>query len=636
MKTKKPLFLLGMLFLLMQSNSQELIISKQKVAQSYNQQNKKISPTESSKINSKFDSYQTTYIDNLAYYPDQISDDLKETTDYDFFQGIQNPHDPKIWIYMERKEIGAGFNLKMYNTSDKKSETLIRINNRSRTEIAYKPIGWTRNANELFLEGLYLDTADEHEGIWIFNLETKKLSKVEIAMQLMRTPIISEDRNSMFFVGTLDNKIDKLHGNTDIVYEFNIQSKNLNTIAQSKGESFIINGFRNQLVNPDNNQNSLRASLLDYYLPWDFGKNNCVSRHGTPEPTGTHINQGRCNIFSPGGQHGYAAVDFATSQSSDENVRAAASGIVSFAGISGSLTSGYGRLVIITHSDGTRTYYAHNTVILVSEGQTVTKGQILAREGTTVGSTGDHIHFEWRAAGGNASTIGNFKDIGQPRVDYIYRSNNATQANNIPTLTAPASAASVAAPVNLTWTSSISGASYRLQVSKVSTGWTAANGFTTDASSNANTPVNYSAAGLLSYAWPNADTATANKPVVGSTYYWTVRSFSTATGTSSYTPVRSFKVTSLTARLIEESLVSTNEILVYPNPAKDILNIETSATNHSNFQIEVIDFQSRIVLKETSKIPTVKLNIGNLKNGYYILKITGDKINKTQTININH
>ncbi|MBW1298069.1 peptidoglycan DD-metalloendopeptidase family protein, partial [Aquimarina litoralis] len=126
-----------------------------------------------------------------------------------------------------------------------------------------------------------------------------------------------------------------------------------------------------------------------------------------------------------GGHHGYHAIDFATSLSGDDNVRASAAGVVSFSGISGSLSSGYGRLVIIRHSDGTRTYYAHNKTLLVSQGQSVQKGQVIALEGTTGGSTGDHIHFEWRASGGNSPTPGSFSDAGQPRQNFIYRSRNS-------------------------------------------------------------------------------------------------------------------------------------------------------------------------------------------------------------------
>ncbi len=81
------------------------------------------------------------------------------------------------------------------------------------------------------------------------------------------------------------------------------------------------------------------------------------------------------------------------------NAVAAADGVVIFTGISGSLTYGYGRLVIVDHGGGMSTVYAHNHNILVSTGQEVTRGQPLSIIGSTGSSTGPHLHFEVRING---------------------------------------------------------------------------------------------------------------------------------------------------------------------------------------------------------------------------------------------
>ena len=154
--------------------------------------------------------------------------------------------------------------------------------------------------------------------------------------------------------------------------------------------------------------------------------------------------------------------------------------------------------------------------------------------------------------------------------------NGGTPTNTVPSLNTPAAGANVNSPVSLTWSSAVSGASYRIQVSKVNTGWTAANGFTTDTTTSSNIPVNYSAPGLVNYTWPNQDTATANRPTAGSTYYWTVRSFSEATGTSAYCPVRSFKVINASRNAFDIS-----QVLSYPNPSNGTitLSFESDATS---------------------------------------------------------
>jgi len=70
---------------------------------------------------------------------------------------------------------------------------------------------------------------------------------------------------------------------------------------------------------------------------------------------------------------------------------AAARGRVTFAGWH---EGGYGYFVEITHEDGSRTRYGHNSNLLVREGQQVDQGQVISQMGSTGRSTGPHLHFE--------------------------------------------------------------------------------------------------------------------------------------------------------------------------------------------------------------------------------------------------
>jgi murein DD-endopeptidase MepM/ murein hydrolase activator NlpD len=88
-------------------------------------------------------------------------------------------------------------------------------------------------------------------------------------------------------------------------------------------------------------------------------------------------------------------------------VRAADGGTVTFAGRQSS--GGYGNLVIITHDNGTQTYYAHNSSILVSVGDKVYQGQQIAKAGSTGRSTGNHCHFEIRINGETVNPLNYLK-----------------------------------------------------------------------------------------------------------------------------------------------------------------------------------------------------------------------------------
>jgi murein DD-endopeptidase MepM/ murein hydrolase activator NlpD len=72
-------------------------------------------------------------------------------------------------------------------------------------------------------------------------------------------------------------------------------------------------------------------------------------------------------------------------------VRALSSGTVIFAGWS---TEGYGYMVKIRYWDGTVSWYAHNSRLIVAVGDTVEPGQQVSFSGSTGNSTGPHLHLE--------------------------------------------------------------------------------------------------------------------------------------------------------------------------------------------------------------------------------------------------
>ena len=74
-------------------------------------------------------------------------------------------------------------------------------------------------------------------------------------------------------------------------------------------------------------------------------------------------------------------------------VRAAENGVVAYAG---NELRGFGNLLLVKHSGGWITAYAHNQDLLVRRGEKVSKGQAIAKIGSTGSVTSPQLHFEIR------------------------------------------------------------------------------------------------------------------------------------------------------------------------------------------------------------------------------------------------
>jgi murein DD-endopeptidase MepM/ murein hydrolase activator NlpD len=92
----------------------------------------------------------------------------------------------------------------------------------------------------------------------------------------------------------------------------------------------------------------------------------------------------------PNGQHN-DGVNLAVPEGTP--IKAAEDGIVAYAG---NELKGYGNLVLIRHSNGWVTAYAHASQLLVKRGDTVKRGQTIARAGRTGGVDVPQLHFEIR------------------------------------------------------------------------------------------------------------------------------------------------------------------------------------------------------------------------------------------------
>lgn len=88
-------------------------------------------------------------------------------------------------------------------------------------------------------------------------------------------------------------------------------------------------------------------------------------------------------------------------------IRASKSGVVITSNYNGS----YGNYVVVAHSDGTSTLYAHMSRRNAAKGQTVKQGATIGYVGTTGSSNGNHLHYEIRVNGGRVDPVSYFKNM---------------------------------------------------------------------------------------------------------------------------------------------------------------------------------------------------------------------------------
>lgn len=137
-------------------------------------------------------------------------------------------------------------------------------------------------------------------------------------------------------------------------------------------------------------ENSLKASLQSSLSRSGGGTVYTGGVFAWPAPSYTYISSPYGYRTHPvlGTRKYHSGLDLAAPGGS--NILAAADGTVRSAGWNG----GYGYCVVVDHGGGVATLYGHASKLLVSSGQKVSKGQVIALVGTTGMSTGNHLHFE--------------------------------------------------------------------------------------------------------------------------------------------------------------------------------------------------------------------------------------------------
>lgn len=103
----------------------------------------------------------------------------------------------------------------------------------------------------------------------------------------------------------------------------------------------------------------------------------------------------------------HRGIDFAGPEGAD--IVATGAGMVVYAGPH----AGYGEMVEVSHGDDISTVYAHASRVLVSVGEIVREGQVIAKLGSTGRSTGPHVHYEVRRNGAAINPAGFLVQAGE-------------------------------------------------------------------------------------------------------------------------------------------------------------------------------------------------------------------------------
>lgn len=179
---------------------------------------------------------------------------------------------------------------------------------------------------------------------------------------------------------TLNGIAKKFHANADGIISFN--DLNVDQLF-SVGQTIII---------PDGIENSSRNSSSSNTAP--------ASRATTPSYAGYYTNPLPTGHKTQG-LHGYAHNSIDIGAPIGNSILAAADGVVivsQFRPSGNPWFGGYGNNVMIKHPNGTLTRYGHMSVVYVSEGARVSRGQVIGEVGSTGDSSGPHLHFEIRGA----------------------------------------------------------------------------------------------------------------------------------------------------------------------------------------------------------------------------------------------
>jgi len=184
-------------------------------------------------------------------------------------------------------------------------------------------------------------------------------------------------------------KID--YNNCPAQYNYNIQNEQFeingkNNIINKWDKYIVYNTTKYNTLMPDDSKIPIKKLLFQKYFYCAFISPLVINKKTS--------NFGfRRNPFNNNFNEFHSGIDLSCEKNT--RIRASSSGEVIFVGWNG----GYGKLIILKHSNGLETYYGHLKTIFVKNKQHISIGMVIGRSGNTGRTTGPHLHFEIRKNG---------------------------------------------------------------------------------------------------------------------------------------------------------------------------------------------------------------------------------------------
>jgi murein DD-endopeptidase MepM/ murein hydrolase activator NlpD len=224
--------------------------------------------------------------------------------------------------------------------------------------------------------------------IWANNL--KKDAKLTIGQNLLILPI-SGISHKIVSGDTLQAIALKYHGDAQEIAAFN----DLGNSKLQIGDVVVIPDGEGPISKPPTVAKT-STSVVKSVASAALGIGIAQADIEVPTSSGYYMRPIAGGIRTQG-IHGNNGVDLADACGTP--IYASAAGEVIVSKSDGEWDGGYGNYVVISHSNGSQTLYAHMSKAAVSLGETVTKGQMIGTIGATgkvSGATGCHVHFEIR------------------------------------------------------------------------------------------------------------------------------------------------------------------------------------------------------------------------------------------------